>query len=209
MPKERGDTGRFVQTTTTDDVLAVFDQVRGPVITTGDVADHLDVSRETARRKLGELYDQKRVDRRKRDTHVYYWRVDDDVQDGQPREDIAARGSSPAADDAPAPDPAPVQDQPADVDDDVQAQIDALDLPGSGETLAARRDAIRRLYDYLQDQGTAQKSDFLDQIDADAVGYASAGSFWSNCVKGRDSLKSLPGVDAPGEGEHTWRFRGV
>lgn len=205
--RQRTDAGQFAEEIPLDAVLDVFDQVQGPVITSSDVADALGCTTEAARQKLRRLVDQGRLDRRKTGRTTVYWRVDDDVQDDRAGEDIAATGSSPPADDAPRDqDPAPVQDQQG---DDVQARIDALDLPGSGETLAARRDAIRRLYDYLQDQGTAQKSDFLDQIDADAVGYASTGSFWSNCVKGRDSLQSLPGVDAPGEGEHTWRFRGA
>jgi hypothetical protein len=89
----------------------------------------------------------------------------------------------------------------------VRAEIDALDLPGSGPTLEARRETIHLLYDYLRERGTARKSDFLELIDADYVGYSSPGSFWANCVRGRDSLQSLPGVEAPGKGRNTWRFR--
>lgn len=204
----RTDGGRKPRVTD-DDLLAVFDDTDDPVLSTAEVADRLPIKRRGTLDRLRRLEDQGDVASKSiGGRNTVWWSVDDDdVQDDRAGEDIAATGSSTPATDAPRDqDPAPVQDQ---QDGDVQARIDALDLPGSGETLAARRDAIRRLYDYLQDQGTAQKSDFLDQIDADAVGYASAGSFWSNCVKGRDSLQSLPGVDAPGEGEHTWRFRGV
>lgn len=85
---------------------------------------------------------------------------------------------------------------------------DDLDLPGSGETLTARRATVARLYSYLQDHGTATKGDLLELVDPDEVGYASAESFWSNAIKGRDSLRALPGVESPGEGEHTWRYVG-
>lgn len=85
---------------------------------------------------------------------------------------------------------------------------EGLDLPGSGETLERRRAALGRLYAHLQREGLASRGDFLDLIDGEDVGYASAESFWSNCVKGRDSLRALPGVESPGEGGHTWRYEG-
>jgi len=83
---------------------------------------------------------------------------------------------------------------------------DELDLPGSGETLEAREMAIAQLYMYLEEEETASKADLLELIDPENVGYSSTESFWSNAVKGRDSLRALPGVEAPNEGEHTWRF---
>lgn len=86
--------------------------------------------------------------------------------------------------------------------------VDDLDLPGSGDKLERRQAAVQRLYDYLRENGTAKKSNFLQLIDADQVGYSSAESFWSNCIKGRESLGSLSGVVSPSEGEHTWRFEG-
>lgn len=81
-----------------------------------------------------------------------------------------------------------------------------LDLPGSGDLLEQRRAAIAQLYAHLQREGSASKSDFLELVDADDVGYVSAESFWSNCIKGRDSLGTLPGVEPPSEGEHTWTY---
>jgi len=83
---------------------------------------------------------------------------------------------------------------------------DELDLPGSGATLQARRAAVARMYAHLQDEETASKADFLELIDPDQVGYSSAESFWENAIKGRDTLRVLPGVQAPNEGEHTWRY---
>ena len=83
---------------------------------------------------------------------------------------------------------------------------EGLDLPGSGETLERRREALARLYRYLQQEGTTTREEFLELVDAEDVGYASAKSFWSNAVKGRDTLQVLPGVESPGEGEHTWRY---
>jgi biotin operon repressor len=76
MSRERTDTGRYVETVTHDDVLGVFELVRGPVVTSGDVADALDCSRETARRKLRELKERGVVDHRKTAGRVVWWRTD-------------------------------------------------------------------------------------------------------------------------------------
>lgn len=81
-----------------------------------------------------------------------------------------------------------------------------IDVPGSGQTAGARRQAVLDMRDELRDRGTAEKSQLLDVIDADGVGYASPESFWSNVVKGTDALKSLEGVESPPEGGRTWRW---
>lgn len=85
---------------------------------------------------------------------------------------------------------------------------DELDLPGSGDVLDRRQATLLELYEYLQEEGTATKSDFLELIDPEEVSYSSPESFWANAVKGRDTLRALPGVISPGEGEHRWKFDG-
>lgn len=73
---EREDTGRYTETVTLDDVLSVFETVDGPVVTSGDVADALDCSRETARRKLRTLEEQERIRSRKTAGRMVWWVVD-------------------------------------------------------------------------------------------------------------------------------------
>ena len=73
MSRERGDTGRYTETVTLDDVLNVFEAVKGPVVTSGDVAETLDCSRETARRKLRTLEEQSHVASRKTAGRVVWW----------------------------------------------------------------------------------------------------------------------------------------
>jgi ribosomal protein S25 len=73
--RQRGETGQYVETVTQEDVLGVFSRVEGPVITSSDVADALDCSRETARRKLRELSEQGRVGNRETGRTVIWWRV--------------------------------------------------------------------------------------------------------------------------------------
>ncbi|WP_324665389.1 hypothetical protein [Haloarcula sediminis] len=76
MSRERGDTGRYTETVTLDDVLSVFGAVEGPVVTSGDVAETLDCSRETARRKLRTLEEQDHVASRKTAGRVIWWTID-------------------------------------------------------------------------------------------------------------------------------------
>ena len=77
MCRERGDTGRYTETVTLDDVLSVFEAVEGPVVTSGDVAETLDCSRETARRKLRTLEEQDYVASRKTAGRVVWWLGDE------------------------------------------------------------------------------------------------------------------------------------
>lgn len=73
MSRERGDGGRYTEAVTPMDVLGVFGRVDGPVVTSGDVADALDCSRETGRRKLTTLEAQGRVASRKTAGRVIWW----------------------------------------------------------------------------------------------------------------------------------------
>lgn len=64
------------------------------------------------------------------------------------------------------------------------------------------------MYAHLREEGEAEKSALLDPIDVEATGYDSEASVWANMVKGRDTLRALPGVEPPSAGMSTWRVRG-
>lgn len=87
---------------------------------------------------------------------------------------------------------------------DPGAAVAELDLPGDGDVVERRRRAITDLYEYLRKHGTARRSDFLELVDASAVEYATPEAFWTNA--GRDGLRELPGVVAPGAGENVWQY---
>lgn len=94
---------------------------------------------------------------------------------------------------------------------DVGEIIGGLDLPGSGATLEARRDAVRACYDCLRDEGEAAKSDFVDDVYPDhSARYGSSGGWW-NAI-GKQGLRAVadehPTIDAPAEGEHLWEWTG-
>jgi hypothetical protein len=73
MTREREDSGQYTETVTPEDVLGVFTEVKGPVVTSGDVAEALSCSRETARRKLHRLEAMDRVASRKTAGRVVWW----------------------------------------------------------------------------------------------------------------------------------------
>jgi biotin operon repressor len=76
MSQDRNERGQFTPSVTLDDVLAVFDIVDGPVVTSGDVADQTGCSRDSARRKLAQLREEGYLESRKTAGRVIYWRTD-------------------------------------------------------------------------------------------------------------------------------------
>lgn len=85
----------------------------------------------------------------------------------------------------------------------------SFEIPGSGSTATNRRETIERMREYLREHGSATKGELLELVDVERVGYASADSFWSNCVQGRDTLSSHPDVESPGPGGSRWRYVGA
>lgn len=67
--------GQFTETVDLDDVLAVFEAVDGPVVTTTDVSDVLGITTEAARQKLNDLVSRGDLRRRKTGRTVVYWKV--------------------------------------------------------------------------------------------------------------------------------------
>lgn len=76
MSRNRDEHGQYTEKVSLADVLAVFEAVDGPVVTTGDVASVTGCSDDTARRKLAKLHDQGRLGRRKTAGRVLYWQLD-------------------------------------------------------------------------------------------------------------------------------------
>lgn len=75
--RDRDDAGEYEPAVTTADVMRVFESVDGPAITSTDVADELDCSKEVARERLGELADEGRIERRKAGRTVLWWATTD------------------------------------------------------------------------------------------------------------------------------------
>lgn len=79
--------GQLTDEVTLADVLEVFDDVEGPVVTSGDVAA-TDCSADTARGKLRQLLNQGQLDRRTTAGRVVYCRLDDTPTPVDPEDPI-------------------------------------------------------------------------------------------------------------------------
>ena len=69
---------------TPEEVLALFDSVEGPVVTTADVAEFLDCSREVARTRLDELVERGLVTRQTSGRGVLWTRIEADQETDSP-----------------------------------------------------------------------------------------------------------------------------
>lgn len=76
--KDRADNGKYVEATSTEEVLTTMRDADDPIVTVGDVAEALDCSTETARRKLTELHTDGWVERRKVGSSAVVWWVPDE-----------------------------------------------------------------------------------------------------------------------------------
>ncbi len=188
MPREHGDDGSFVETVTLGDVLGVFGAVEGPVVLSADVADALDCSRETARRKLEALHDRGEVERRKVSKRVIYWRPADD--DPSPTAGDAATISTDGEDSSAA---ALAAETLADRGWTAEKEIDASRATSAVSDAVAWLDA---------DGGRRSKTDFID------AGAVSGRSDWERAV--RPALQALAdaGLVEYRAGHHDYRWRG-
>ena len=204
--------------TTAEDVLDVFDarDDRAEPLTAPELAEDLNCSRRTALNKLHDLEDDGRVSSKKVGgrSKVWWVPIHDTPADAVRRESGESTGDTP-------PTSSTGRDTAEDRDTDTDrltAALDGLDttddlratvrpaLAGDGDLLERRVDAILRMYLYLREHGTAESDDLRDVVDPDAVDYADADSVWSNMVKGKDTLRALPGVRTPSTGKATWRY---
>ena len=96
--------------------------------------------------------------------------------------------------------------------DDAEHVLRELGLPGRGDDLEARIEALLEMHDLLRErEGERVETEELKEIvERHAHGYADADSFWSNCVKKNsaqdrpNALKALPGVREAGSGEYVY-----
>jgi hypothetical protein len=169
-------------------------------LTASDVMDELDCSRRTAHNKLNELVEQGVLDTRKVGARSRVWWVPID----RAEEASAPADRSTAIDSGE--EPSASDDGSASGHDSVSAAISHAELPGTGPTLEARREALSAAYDYLTDHPQAKKADFLRDVYHDhEAGYESAEGWW-NAIQ--PALKELPGVDPPEERGHLWHYLG-
>jgi len=164
-------------------VLALFsersDQARP--LTANDVMDELGCSRRTAHNKLSTLVDRGAIETRKVGARSRVWWVP--IRESETRQ---AAETSPVRDSA------------------VDTEIADAELPGSGELLEKRQEALQAAYDYVRENPNATKSEFLVEVFPDnPAGYKTADEWWKAI---EPALADLPNVDVETDREHVWHF---
>jgi len=223
--RERNDAGQFTERVTLDAVLGVFDQVRGPVVTSSDVADALDCTTEAARQKLTRLFDQGRVDRRKTGRTTVWWRTGDEPDRTEDPAGVQAAESGREWGVTPSEDTGDGADTPAGTstrtarENPAPLSLDAVDFPDSRdrEDCLAAVDAARG---YLREHGTATMQDLVANVmPSHPVGYSVddaheklaagdryRGGWWRLVV--RPGLEALDDVGKPPRGGSDWEYVG-
>jgi len=207
-----------------EDVVAAIHDHDDPVVTATELAENLPVTSRTVTNRLRELAAGGEVERKDVGGRaVVYWLPGT----RKPRPDARPRERSLAADQAdleasvrqtPPQDDIATSDSSEPVDDeqprmgkvDVEAIVDELDLPGSGDRVEMRRNGVRACLRYLRERGEAQRSDWIEDVYPDhPAGFGSSGGWW-NAI-GKQGLtavaEKIDAVDAPGEGSHIWYWR--
>ena len=179
--RDRNEHGQFADRIPPEEALEVFEarDDRARPITAGDVADALDCSRRTAHNKLGELTERGLLRTRKVGARSRVWWTP--LEASSADRDV---GRQPGATDA----------------------AHDVDLPGSGEILEQRREALLAAYDYLSSNPEAKKADFLRDVFPDHRAEFESAEGWWNAIQ--PALREMPGVDPPKERGHIWHYLG-
>ncbi|ELY61197.1 helix-turn-helix domain-containing protein [Natronolimnohabitans innermongolicus] len=182
--RERNENGQYVDRIPASDALEVFESRtdRARPLTAGDVMEALDCSRRTAHNKLNELVEDGVLETRKVGARGRVWWKPLETPTHEPsgRDD-----SVPTA---------------------VRSAMNEVELPGTGETLEDRREALHASYEYLTENPSAKKSDFLQDVFPQyPAGFETAEGWW-NAIQ--PALRELPGVDPPQERGHIWHYLG-
>lgn len=183
-----------------------------PVVTATEISDELgDVSRRDVLDDLRVLERTGELERKKVGARAVAWWHTERVVPAPPK-DPADHPDQRALEETADPGRRPDRDADgADQEPTREEIIDGLDLSGSGDTLEARREAVRACCEYLRENGEATKSDFVSALyDEHRAGYQSTGGWWNTI--GKDGLRTVAErvdhVNAPGEGEHVWFWTG-
>lgn len=213
MSRDRNQSGQYADGIDPETVADVFDarDDRARPVTAGDVVDQLGIARRTAHNKLNALVERGDLETRKIGARGRVWWRPIPRERERPSDAPERGGVSAGAGETPQPsDQSETRSATAhgDQSDPVGGAIDdalaALDASGG------RRDAVRACVEYLREHGSAQKSDFVDDVYPDhTAGFASPGGWWNKI--GKEYLNAVAGdvdaVNAPvKEGAHTWRF---
>lgn len=188
--KERDKAGRYTESVS-DDEIVDYVRERGGV-TTSDVAAEFDYERPTAYRRLKALEEKERVTARTIGNSLLWEAVSNTEQADTPGAPRDAPSDAPRDSfDEPGRDTALDEDrrsdEPAPATEHQVIDLDSVDVPGSGEKAANRREAVSAALKHIREQGEATPSDLKESVYPEHKGGYTAGkdparSWWKNSV---------------------------
>jgi hypothetical protein len=217
--RERTEAGTYAETVSLDAVRDVFDAVRGPVVTSSDVAEALECTTEAARQKLTRLYDRGELDKRKTGRTVVYWRIDgggfdagdlqgdpkttldESDESGRESDSVGSVGDRSDSVDRREDAVEELPEEPGELADDVREYLEANDLPPKTDH---GRDVVIDVLRYLRSHETAKTGEIREALAPDhADRYSSEKAMWESV---RRYLEDVPGIEKAGYGE--WGYAG-
>lgn len=219
MVKERDEqSGRYTATVDDAEIVAFVRDQGGAG--TSDVAERFDYERPSAYRRLKDLESAGRVAGREVGNSILWLATDADQSPPASARESATEGAGVSGEESAADGstPQPPGDGESRSERAHGGESDTFDrdrwrdrltetVPRSGAVAERRADAILKMYDHLREHGEAENDTLAELVDPDAVEYKNAGSIWSNLVKGKETLRALPGVEPPPPSvDEPWRY---
>lgn len=207
--RERSDSGTFVETVSLEDVLGVFDDVRGPVITSSDVADQLDCTTEAARQKLTRLYDRGEVDKRKTGRVVVWWHTGGTPP--TPSEHAPESGEIQGSIETSLDEDRPGEDIGETPEDPIDAALKGWSYGRTDEEQAANETVAKASLEWLRETGDAvRQSDLpLDEIAEQDPNDRKNDTLWRTVIRGAwQHAAGLGYVERPDSRAYKWAETG-
>lgn len=158
-----------------EQILELFQETNDPVLSTSEVADELPIGRRGTLKRLQSLVEDGQLESKSiGGRNTVWWLSENDISGKGVSEEPVRRNENPTFEPAEPPEPTNEPDV---------LDVDRLDLPGSGDKLEERREAVRACLDYLEENREAKPAELKETVYPDYTGgYASARSWWKNCV---------------------------
>lgn len=199
-------------------ILTVFVEREESELAAREVAEELPIALDILNDRLDDLYERGLLDSEDVPRGTV-WSIEPDTADDlsplsdaeiettvETQAESADLETSPRRTDARGPGVEMPEDEPiGDADEPTTDPIDAMDLPGTPDQQAERREALRAAYHYLRDGINARKDDVTTDVFPDhPAGYDDPDDGWWQQVV-RPGLVALPDVERQ---DDEWRFVG-
>lgn len=151
---------------TDDEIVEAVETAPDPVLTAAEISDRVDLGTRSVRDRLRPIIDDGRVVTKDVGGSRIYYSPDligyrAYVLDRREQREDAPAGRQQLAE-----------------------LVDGLELPGEGQLLQQRRDAVLAAVSTIRELGVARRGDVLDAIHPEhAAGYESAISLWKNTIQ--------------------------